>query len=401
MKTGISILIIALIFILINDALLYLEIRKKESKKIYHILFGLHSLIFIVGTIAYHFTISSIKGPELYFWVGKGISVFLLFYVPKTLYIVVNAFAKLFKFIRLKIIARILSLTALLISIFSFLLIFYGISLGRYDYKVMEQEVCIAELPDGFNDFRIVQLSDLHLGSLGEHYPGISKLVREVNALKPDLIVFTGDMVNNFASELLPWKDILRQLSAPYGKYAVTGNHDYGDYSQWPDEKARQQNLHDFFRNMEMAGFTLLNNSNTPLVIEKDTVYLCGVENFGRPPFASYGNMEEAIRGTDGQYVRLLLSHDPSRWQDEMSRYPVHLTLSGHTHAMQLGITIGRWSWSPAKFFYPTYNGLYQYNNRQLYVSRGEGYIGFAGRIGQRPEITLIRLTNGCRNEKK
>ncbi|HJA15461.1 MAG TPA: metallophosphoesterase, partial [Candidatus Butyricimonas faecavium] len=247
-----------------------------------------------------------------------------------------------------------------------------------------------------FNDFRIVQLTDLHLGSYGEHYPGITKLVDEVNRLNPDLIVFTGDMINSFASEMDPWIETLKKLKAKYGKYATTGNHDYGTYVKWPTKTDQENNLKQFFENMKRADFVMLNNTNIPLVISNDTLYLAGVENWGLPPFPSFGKLAQALEGTDGHPV-ILLSHDPSHWRHEVLNYPVDLMLAGHTHAMQLGITIGNFRWSPAVYVYPEYNGLYASNGQQLYVSRGVGYLGFAGRIGQRPEITLIKLTNNCK----
>ena len=234
------------------------------------------------------------------------------------------------------------------------------------------------------------------MGSYGEHYPGITKLVDEVNRLNPDLIVFTGDMVNSFASEMDPWIETLKKLKAKYGKYATTGNHDYGTYVKWPSKTDQENNLKQFFKNMKRADFTMLNNTNVPLVIAKDTLYLAGVENWGLPPFPCFGKLAQALEGTDG-YPVILLSHDPSHWRHEVLNYPVDLMLAGHTHAMQLGITIGSFRWSPAVYVYPEYNGLYTANGQQLYVSRGVGYLGFAGRIGQRPEITLIKLTNNCK----
>ena len=223
-----------------------------------------------------------------------------------------------------------------------------------------------------------------------------TKLVDEVNRLNPDLIVFTGDMVNSFASEMDPWIETLKKLKAKYGKYATTGNHDYGTYVKWSSKADQENNLKQFFKNMERADFTMLNNTNIPLVIANDTLYLAGVENWGLPPFPCFGKLAQALEGTNG-YPVILLSHDPSHWRHEVLNYPVDLMLAGHTHAMQLGINIGSFRWSPAVYIYPEYNGLYTANGQQLYVSRGVGYLGFAGRIGQRPEITLIKLTNDCK----
>lgn len=395
MKTGLFILIAGLLCVLLNDSLLYLQIRRYLKKQIYRYLFWLHSLFFVACIVVYHFFIPTLKGPEAYFWVGKGVSVILLFYTPKTLYIIINAFAILLRKLKCTPAARIIHRTALGLALLSFLIIFYGITWGRCDFKIERQQVCIKELPDSFNGFRIVQLTDLHLGSYGEHYPGVKKLMDEVNNLKPDLIVFTGDMVNSFAEEITPWSNELRRLKAKYGIYGSTGNHDYGTYVKWATPEEQANNLKQFFKNMESAGFHMLNNTNIPLVIGTDTIYLAGVENCGRPPFPCFGNLPRALQGTE-EHVVLLLSHDPSHWRDEVIRYPVALMLAGHTHAMQIGIQIVSFRWSPSKYVYPEYNGLYETNGRQLYVSRGVGYLGFAGRIGQRPEITLLELTNDC-----
>lgn len=396
MKTGLFILISGLLCILLNDSLLYLQIKRYLTKKVYRYLFWFHSLFFMACVVAYHFFIPTLKGPEAYYWVGQGVSVILLFYTPKTLYIIVNAIAILLRRLRCIPASRIIRRTAFGLAAFSFLVILYGITWGRSNYKVERQEVCIKELPDSFNGYRIVQLTDLHLGSYGKHYKGIRKMVDEVNALNPDIIVFTGDMVNSFSAEITPWADELKKLKAKYGKYASTGNHDYGTYVKWPTREEQDANLRHFFENMEYMGFKMLNNSHIPLVIGRDTIYLAGVENWGLPPFPSLGNLPKALEGTEGHTV-ILLSHDPSHWRHEVIRYPVALMLAGHTHAMQIGVQIGHFRWSPAKYLYPEYNGLYRSGKHQLYVSRGVGYLGFAGRIGQRPEITLIQLTNDCK----
>lgn len=381
----------ALVYILLNDMLLYLGIKRHLRQKLYRYLYWAHSLAFIIGLGLYHTLIPQLQGPELYFWVSECVSVFLLFYAPKSVWLVFFGISLLFKWVRCHIVARLVKGIGTAVSLLAFGLTFYGITWGRSAYKVEHVNVQIADLPDSFSGFRIVQLSDMHLGSCSPNFRGIPKLVEKVNALRPDLIVFTGDMVNNFASEITPWIDVLRQLRAPFGKYAVTGNHDYGHYARWDSPEARQENMNQFYRNMKAAGFTMLDNTSAPLTIGQDTVFLCGVENWGLPPFPQYGNLQEALQGTAGHTV-ILLSHDPSHWRQEVLHTPVALTLSGHTHAMQAGFQIGNFRWSPSQYMYPEYNGLYRQANHQLYVSRGAGFIGLAGRIGLRPEITLLEL---------
>ena len=200
-------------------------------------------------------------------------------------------------------------------------------------------------------------------------------------------------MVNNFADEISPWITPLSQLKASYGKYAVTGNHDYGDYTHWSSPEAKESNMQHFYSNMKQMGFQMLNNSRTPIIVQNDTIWLAGVENWGKPPFPRYGNLNAAIDSLPTDALVILLSHDPSHWRAEVLQHSIPLTLSGHTHAMQLGIRIGNKEWSPAKYIYPEYDGLYQENRQYLYVSRGQGYLGFPGRIGLRPVITELILT--------
>ena len=269
----------------------------------------------------------------------------------------------------------------------------FGYPGRRYNYKIETVNLTLENLPAEFDHFKIVQLSDIHLGSFGESYPGMRKLVGEVNRLQPDIIVFTGDMVNNFAAEMSPWITLFQEMKASYGKYAITGNHDYGDYTRWPTETDKRNNLNQFFENMKSMGFHMLNNDRIPIVEGRDTLWLVGVENWGNPPFPRYGKLDVAIDSLPGQACIILLSHDPSHWRGEVLQVPrIALTLSGHTHAMQFGIKIGKNEWSPAQYIYPEYDGLYRHQNQYLYVSRGQGYLGFPGRIGLRPVITEFIL---------
>lgn len=391
MRTGIGILMGGLLFVLLTDTILYLEIRRHLKRRILAILFWLHSVLFAAGMIAYHFLIPRLESHELYFWIGRGIVLLILFYVPKILFISIDGFSRLLMLLRFKKGGRFVFHLAWVVALAAFIEIGYGITWRRYNYRVIEQEVALSGLPEAFEGYRIVQLTDLHLGSFGKNYPGVARLVERVNGLQPDLLVFTGDMVNNFADELLGWKEVLRGMHAADGCFAVTGNHDYGDYTRWSSPEAKKENLYRFFQYMQESGFTMLNNRSVPLVRQKDTLWLAGVENWGKPPFPVYGSLREALQGTEQPVI--LLSHDPSHWRGEVLHYPVALTLSGHTHAMQLGITWRGRHRSPAGYVYPEFNGLYRQGEHQLYVSRGLGYVGFAGRIGQRPEITLIRLT--------
>lgn len=391
MRSGNLIFIIGLLFIILIDTTLFLQLKQYLRGKWKSLFYWLHSSLFVMILITYHLIISQMQGPEVYFWVEKIIAIIFLFYTPKLIFIIFRAFGWLAGRFN-KLAKQILCSLAWSCSILIFLIILFSITLGRYNYKVETVPVAFDNLPAAFNGYKIVHLTDIHLGSFGENYKGIPRLVEEVNNLHPDVIVFTGDMVNNYAAEMKPWIHILNQLKAKDGKFAVTGNHDYGDYSAWPSPEAKEANFEQFLRNMKASGFHMLNNANIPLSLNGDTIYIAGVENWGKPPFSRYGLLPKALRETDGNFV-ILLSHNPSHWNPEIQKHNIPLTLSGHTHAMQMGIKIGNWKWSPAQYLYPEYDGLYRHNNQYLYVSRGQGYLGFPGRIGLRPEITEIILT--------
>lgn len=390
MRSGIPLFITGLLLILLTDTALFIQIRQYLQRKRYLVIYWLHTLLFASMLIVYHYTVPNLKGPDVYFWIGKVIGIMFLFYVPKSIFILINISGWLTGLLskRLKYIFRIASFV---LSGGIFLILLFSITLGRSNYKVATTEIAFDSLPPSFDHFKIVQLSDLHLGSYGKSYKGITKLVNEVNLLQPDIILFTGDMVNNFSQEMTPWIGELAKLKAKYGKFAVTGNHDYGDYTQWSSTEAKEENLSRFFQNMRGMGFQMLNNANVPLIVNQDTIYIAGVENWGKPPFPKYGKIALALENIHDKFV-ILLSHDPSHWSAEVVNYNIPLTLSGHTHAMQAGIKIGSYKWSPAKYIYPEYDGLYSRSGNYLHVSRGQGYLGYPGRIGLRPEISELIL---------
>lgn len=390
-SSNIVMLLAGLVFILLTDATFGYMIKQIWKKKWLSAVYLLHSLFFMVSLVLYHLYITKLKGPESYFWIGKLFGLLFLFYIPKLFYILPWTVGRIFKRI-CPTFHRIMTVSAGCIAGTLFFILLFSITGGRYNYRIDRIEVPITHLAEAFEDFTIIQLTDIHLGSYGESYKGIEILVEKVNELKPDLIVFTGDMVNNFAKEMDHWIPILQRLEAPYGKYAVTGNHDYGNYTHWPSPQAKKENMEQFYRNMEAMGFSMLQNANTPIIRQNDTLWLAGVENWGKPPFPRYGKLRDALEGiTPGSPV-ILLSHDPSHWRNEVLEFPVALTLSGHTHAMQMGIKIGKTEWSPSQYLYSEYDGLYKEGDRYLHVSRGQGYLGYPGRIGLRPVITQLIL---------
>jgi predicted MPP superfamily phosphohydrolase len=273
-----------------------------------------------------------------------------------------------------------------------FMIMLYGFSIGRYDYRVKTVEIFSDKISEEFDGFKIVQISDFHLGSFAENYKGVHKAVEMVNAQEPDIIAFTGDMVNTFSSEMLPWMDELKNFKAKYGTYSVLGNHDYGHYVHWDDPKKDSLNIANLKIYQKECGFRLLMNENRTIKINNEYINILGVENWGLPPFPSYGKLGKALEGVNTNKFTLLLSHDSNHWDAEVKKTEIDLMMAGHTHAMQMGIEIGSFKWSPSKYIYKYWDGLYSEANKYLYVNRGLGYIAFPGRILQRPEITVIIL---------
>ncbi len=270
----------------------------------------------------------------------------------------------------------------------------YGIFKGKYNYKVLRYTLTFDDLPDAFDGFQIAQVSDFHCGSF-DNRARVQYGIDLVNKQQADVIVFTGDIVNNRAVELEPWKKILGTLSAKNGVYSVLGNHDYGDYYPWDSEAAKADNLTDLVRIQKEMGYQLLRNEHAILEKEGSQLAIVGVENWGTGGFKKAGDLNAALSGLDQKTFKILLSHDPSHWQVEVKEGNVRipLTLSGHTHGMQFGIEIpGLIKWSPVKWRYPYWAGVYKENNRFLNVNRGFGFLAYPGRFGIWPEISVITL---------
>ena len=272
----------------------------------------------------------------------------------------------------------------------------WGMIKGKYDYRVHKVKIAFKDLPDAFHGFTITQLSDIHSGSLDD-VVAVKRGIDLANAQKSDMLVFTGDLVNNVATEMDPWIDHFSQLDAPHGKFSILGNHDYGDYVQWPSEEAKAKNLEDLKEVHSKIGFRLLLNESVHLEKNGEKIALIGVENWGKRGFVKHGDLDKAIAPIEDSMFKVLLSHDPSHWEAVTVPHDkkVHLTLAGHTHGMQFGIEIPGIKWSPVKYIYPQWAGLYPKEGQYIYVNRGFGFLGFPGRVGILPEITVIELVKG------
>jgi uncharacterized protein len=278
--------------------------------------------------------------------------------------------------------------------------IFSGLLIGMVkwanDFKIRYVKVPLANLPSSFNGFKVVQISDLHLGSWASKEP-LKDIVKIINGLSADIVVFTGDLVNFSTAEAFGFESILKEIKAKYGVFAILGNHDYGTYVNWDSIKEKEKNMQDMFDLYERIGWKLLNNENSIIEIDGQELAIIGVENWSaHHRFPKHGNLEKAMYGSSDVAAKILLSHDPSHWENVIRRkYPeIGLTLSGHTHGFQFGIETANFKWSPAQYLYKQWAGLYQNDQNQqfIYVNRGTGFIGYPGRIGILPEITELIL---------
>jgi predicted MPP superfamily phosphohydrolase len=270
----------------------------------------------------------------------------------------------------------------------------YGMYRGKYNYQVLKYELEFDDLPDAFHNYQITQISDVHSGSFDD-YKKVEYGVNLINEQQSDVIFFTGDIVNNRSTELEPWKEVFSRLEAKDGLYSILGNHDYGDYAVWDTEEEKAQNLEDLKAMQKEMGFDLLLNSNRFLEKDGQKIALVGVENWGRGGFKKAGDLQKAKEGVSPEDFKILLSHDPSHWEDVVLHddYHFHLTLSGHTHGMQFGVEIPGWvKWSPVKWRYKYWAGIYKELDQFINVNRGFGFIGYPGRFGIWPEISVITL---------
>jgi uncharacterized protein len=287
---------------------------------------------------------------------------------------------------------RFVSQLALGVAVIPFASFLYGIAKGKYNYKVHRHVLRFKDLPKAFDGFTITQLSDVHSGSFDDR-DSVRRGLALAQEQGSDLLVFTGDMVNNTAGEFEPFVEMFSELKAPFGKYSVLGNHDYGDYIPWPSEEAKRENLSQLQQYQEAAGFRLLRDERIEIEKDGEKIALLGVENWG-VGFGQRGDLSKAMQGLPRDTFKVLLSHDPTHWDHEVKTLdnPVHLTLSGHTHGMQMGVEIPGFRWSPVKYRYPKWAGIYEEAGRILHINRGFGFLGFSGRVGIWPEITVIEL---------
>lgn len=390
-------LIIAIIALALNigiDAYIARSIRRVFSKARRAV--KAHIIISVVAAAALAFLICLPKkevsqaGLTVIMWALFG---YLSIYAAKLTFIVCDSAGLLVRAIlRRRNRAAVAAVVGCIAALSVFIALWWGALVTRYDIEVKPVSVAVSGLPDTFDGYTIAQISDLHVGSYGPDTTYVSRLVDSINALQPDIIVFTGDIVNRTTAELHPFVAPLSRLQAPDGVLSILGNHDYGDYYEWDSPQDKTDNMRLMHQLQQQMRWHLLDNETIMLHRGSDSLAVIGVQNVGDPPFPIYGSLSKAYPAISDAAVKVLLSHNPVHWTDSISNRPevnVALTLSGHTHAMQ--IACGRFS--PAALRYKTWGGLYTDSlGRALYVNIGIGEVAFPARVGATPEITLITL---------
>jgi len=385
-------LICLLLLIAIPDTFFYLKLKRRDSHPFYIVLHLFPALIFTGLFLYIKFGLESMQNFRIVVAIMWLFFFFLLIYLSKLIHAVFFSLEYIYKkvFKRENIYFNIVRIG---LNVYVVAVMLIGAYITPRNFDVTHIQVPIRGLPASFNGYRIVQLSDIHLGSWNHKFHKLETVIKLVNEQKPDIIVFTGDMVNNFAEETSSWQPYFLQLKARDGKYAILGNHDYGDYTSWKNDSVRARNRKDIRQSIENFGFRLLLNEHIYLKCDSDSILLVGVENYGSSKRANYSNLNKALANINTKAPKILLTHDPSQWDPEVHQHKdIALTLSGHTHAGQLGIWIGKRLFSPAALVFKYWAGLYVVDNQYLYVNRGIGYIGLPMYVGVRPEITVIEL---------
>lgn len=369
----------------------------------FYVFISLAVLAGLIYELSFLGSAKMMEPPKMYFF-----GIFLAVFIPKLILIIFmfgEDIGRFFVGIFMKVAGsneasfmasrrKFVSTIALGIAAIPFASLIYGMVQGKYNYKVLKYALEFDDLPDEFDGFTLTQISDIHSGSFDNHNK-VEYAVNLINEQQGDVILFTGDLVNNVASEMDDWKQLFSTLKAPQGVYSVLGNHDYGDYVNWESANEKALNLEKLKLLQKEMGWDLLLNENRYLEKNGQRIALVGVENWGLNGFKQIGDLDKACKGISENDFKILMSHDPSHWQAKVKEDPrhFHLTLSGHTHGMQFGIEIpGIIKWSPIKYRYKNWAGIYEEFGRYINVNRGFGFLGYPGRVGIWPEITVIQL---------
>ncbi len=366
----------------------------KSVKLAINILFWFFTIGLISAIIILKVRLDDLHPKYRYRLISRFYGLAVSSFVPKLIFVIVISIFYFANFIFSETESLVvIPIVGLLSGFLPFFIIVFGALKSRYRFKVHHVKLKLERLPKAFVGYRIVQISDLHLGSFSYRYETLEKAIDLINDLEADIICFTGDLVNNFAWELRGWENVFGKLKAEKGKYAVLGNHDYGDYSKWASPQEKEENFYSIKQFLKDIGFRLLRNESEILQNEDDKIALLGVEYWENKVHKNKCKLPEAMKVAQQVSLKILLSHNPAHWNAEVvGNEEIALTLSGHTHGMQAGFQYKNFQWSPIKYRFKHWAGLYQIGSQYLYVNRGLGWLGFPARIGMRPEITFIEL---------
>ena len=399
--------IISILFFLIFQWYSYQAIKTFTSNRWLLFAYFLF-VIMVVGNLLFYTVVlerSTSNEPRLMYAIGFFISLFVfqilvtilllgedIFRIPQGIYAYFSKMPDQVQFLpqRRKLISQI----AIGLAAIPFASLLYGMFRGKYNFKVLSYKLEYDDLPEAFEGFKIAQISDIHSGSF-DSPKKVQYGVDLVNAQDADVVFFTGDLVNNRAEEILPWIQTFKKINAKHGVYSILGNHDYGDYFPWESPEAKKKNMEDLKKAQKKMSWDLLLNESRFIEKQGQRIAILGVENWGSGGFKKAGDLNKALSNVAAEDFKILMSHDPSHWEAEVIPHPfnIHLTLSGHTHGMQFGIEIPGWvKWSPIKWRYKQWAGIYEKLNQRLNVNRGFGYLAYPGRVGIWPEVTVITL---------
>lgn len=391
MRFSLAVSIVFAIICIATDFVIYKRLHKHKRLRTTHVVISTAIYLLLISVpVVLSFRHTGTHIMQYAMWaLFTCASVFL----PKTFYAVfllLSNIPRLFKRKPVKYMAK----AGTIIGYLLFITIWWGALVTTRQIQINEINIESDNLPESFDGYKIVQFSDLHTGTFGDNTAVISNMVTNINALNPDLIVFTGDIVNNSSSELYPFIDELRKMKSKDGVISILGNHDYGDYKKWKTEADKQNNLSNLIAiQRDTLKWQLLLNQHTYIKHDKDSLLILGVENWGEPPFTTHGDLKAAMPKDDYKGFKILLSHNPKHWEMEVNKKTdIDLTLSGHTHAMQMMLSVGSKKYSPSSLRYQHWQGLYKHGKQLLYVNIGMGEVGIPMRIGAKPEITLINL---------
>ena len=391
MRISLILSILVLVVNILSDIYIIRQIPKRIKTKLFNIsVWGVNTVIYALFVVF----VCMVYMKNLQF-ISKNIELLVFFFflisLPKILFLLISPIDYLVKLFT-KHRSYIFTIVAMVISLSMFTLLLYGMAVGRKNLVCNREEIASAELPKEFDGLKIVHISDLHLKSFYGDTTFISQMVKTINSFCPDVVAITGDLVSLTADEILPYKAQLSSLKAKYGVFSVMGNHDYGDYVKWNSLEEKQSNIQKLNTYQKEMGWQMLNNEYANIINKGDTITVIGVENWGNPPFSRYGNLNDEYKTLQDKRYKILLSHNPEHWQQVLEETNINLTLSGHTHAMQLKFVLGDNQYSLASLRGEWWSGLYKQGEQSLYVNDGIGCTLFTFRLGAYPEITVITL---------